>query len=141
LTTPAQQQFGLDKYARLPMACKQCEVLRACWGGCPKHRFMPGDDGEMNYLCEGFRHYFRHLPPYLNAMRDLLASGRPASDIMKAHLIFPQNKKSPPEFGGPAQALQLNLHFRRVLLQNFHVGMGFCLQRHAHRDVAHANGI
>lgn len=90
IDVPAQQQFGQDKYARLPLACKQCDVLKACWGGCPRHRFMPGNDGDINYLCEGFRHYFRHLPPYLKAMRDLIACGRPASDIMKAHLIFPQ---------------------------------------------------
>lgn len=87
---PAQEQFGQNKYVHLPMACKQCDVLKACWGGCPKHRFLPGDNGEMNYLCVGFRHYFHHLPPYLKAMRDLLASGRPVSDIMKAHLIFPR---------------------------------------------------
>lgn len=90
--TPEQEQFGRDKFARLPAACKQCEVLRACWGGCPKHRFIPTESGEQNYLCEGFRHYFRHLPPYLKAMRDLLASGRPASDIMKAQLVFPSHK-------------------------------------------------
>ena len=90
--SPEQEQFGRDKFARLPEACKQCEVLRACWGGCPKHRFIPTEGGEKNYLCEGFRHYFRHLPPYLKAMHDLLASGRPASDIMKAQLVFPSHK-------------------------------------------------
>lgn len=90
--TPEQEQFGRDKFARLPVACKQCEVLRACWGGCPKHRFISTEGGEQNYLCEGFRHYFRHLPPYLKAMRDLLASGRPASDIMKAQRVFPSHK-------------------------------------------------
>ncbi len=32
IDVPAQQQFGQDKYARLPLACKQCDVLKACWG-------------------------------------------------------------------------------------------------------------
>ncbi|BDY98695.1 hypothetical protein MUTS15_73520 [Escherichia coli] len=42
---------------------------------------------ELNYLCAGYQRYFRHLPPYLKAMVDLLAHGRPASDIMQAHLL------------------------------------------------------
>ncbi|MBO9118831.1 MAG: arylsulfatase-activating aslB domain protein, partial [Escherichia coli] len=37
--------------------------------------------------CAGYQRYFRHLPPYLKAMVDLLAHGRPASDIMQAHLL------------------------------------------------------
>ncbi|EMV38726.1 putative arylsulfatase-activating aslB domain protein [Escherichia coli BCE002_MS12] len=41
----------------------------------------------LNYLCAGYQRYFRHLPPYLKAMADLLAHGRPASDIMQAHLL------------------------------------------------------
>ncbi|MCP6445830.1 anaerobic sulfatase maturase AslB, partial [Klebsiella pneumoniae] len=41
----------------------------------------------LNYLCAGYQRYFRHLPPYLKAMSDLLAHGRPASDIMHAHLL------------------------------------------------------
>lgn len=90
IDAPAQEQFGRDKFARLPQQCRQCEVLKACWGGCPKHRFVAAEGGEINYLCEGFRHYFRHLPPYLKAMSELMASGRPASDIMQAHLVFRQ---------------------------------------------------
>lgn len=58
-------------------------------GGCPKHRFMLDASGKpgLNYLCAGYQRYFRHLPPYLKAMVDLLAHGRPASDIMQAHLL------------------------------------------------------
>lgn len=87
--SPGQQDIGKDKYAKLPSQCRKCEVLKACWGGCPKHRFMPGDNGGpgLNYLCPGFHRYFRHLPPYLKAMADLLARGRPASDIMQAQLM------------------------------------------------------
>ena len=58
-------------------------------GGCPKHRFSLTETGEpgLNYLCAGYQRYFRHLPPYLKAMAELLANGRPASDIMRANLI------------------------------------------------------
>lgn len=85
----AQEQFGKDKYTRLPTQCRECKVLKACWGGCPKHRFSLTETGEpgLNYLCAGYQRYFRHLPPYLKAMAELLANGRPASDIMRANLI------------------------------------------------------
>ncbi len=84
-----QQAFGEDKFKQLPMQCRSCNVLKACWGGCPKHRFMLDAGGKpgLNYLCAGYQRYFRHLPPYLKAMADLLAHGRPASDIMQAHLM------------------------------------------------------
>ena len=48
----------------------------------------------LNYLCAGYQRYFRHLPPYLKAMADLLAHGRPASDIMQAHLLVVNSKKA-----------------------------------------------
>lgn len=88
--SPSQVAFGKDKYSTLPAQCRECKVLKACWGGCPKHRFMLTASGEpgLNYLCAGFQHYFSHLPPYLKAMADLLASGRPASDIMRANLVM-----------------------------------------------------
>lgn len=87
--SPGQERFGKDKYSTLPTQCRECAVLKACWGGCPKHRFMLTEAGEpgLNYLCAGFQRYFRHLPPYLKAMAELLANGRPASDIMRANLI------------------------------------------------------
>ncbi|MGU9868014.1 anaerobic sulfatase maturase [Kluyvera ascorbata] len=84
-----QVEFGKEKYSTLPTQCRECAVLKACWGGCPKHRFMPTASGEpgLNYLCAGFQRYFGYLPPYLKAMADLLANGRPVSDIMKVHLV------------------------------------------------------
>ncbi|AHA67999.1 Arylsulfatase regulator (Fe-S oxidoreductase) [Shigella dysenteriae 1617] len=87
--SPQQQAFGEDKFKQLPAQCRSCNVLKACWGGCPKHRFMLDASGKpgLNYLCAGYQRYFRHLPPYLKAMADLLAHGRPASDIMHAHLL------------------------------------------------------
>ena len=32
--------FGPHKENSLPGCCLECSVLHACWGGCPKHRFM-----------------------------------------------------------------------------------------------------
>ncbi|EOX8446158.1 anaerobic sulfatase maturase [Salmonella enterica] len=95
LDSPQQEAFGKDKYTTLPEQCRQCPVLRACWGGCPKHRFALTKEGKpgLNYLCAGFRAYFQHLPPYLKAMADLVAMGRPASDIMHAHLHYAKSDK------------------------------------------------
>jgi len=87
--SPMQERFGKEKFSTLPTQCRECKVLKACWGGCPKHRFTQTASGDagLNYLCAGFQHYFRHLPPYLKAMAELMASGRPASDIMRASLV------------------------------------------------------
>ncbi len=78
-----QEQFGRDKYETLSDRCRRCTVLKGCWGGCPKHRFHHNE----NYLCEGFRHFFSHIAPYLKVMATLVSSGRPAGDIVGAVVI------------------------------------------------------
>ncbi|MDT4870085.1 hypothetical protein FQZ97_1051460 [compost metagenome] len=47
---------------------------------------MTTPDGEpgLNYLCPGYKKYFRHLTPYMNAMAKLVSHGQPASLIMQA---------------------------------------------------------
>ena len=87
--SPAQEQFGRDKYANLPEQCRRCRVVKGCWGGCPKHRFVPAGDGTpaTNYLCSGLKRYFEHVAPYFNAMIRLLESGKPASDIMTSKVF------------------------------------------------------
>jgi uncharacterized protein len=78
--------FGPHKEKTLPRWCRECEVLKACWGGCPKHRFAtsPYDEPGLHYLCAGYRKFFVHIRKYLRAMTQLLANGLPASYIMKA---------------------------------------------------------
>lgn len=80
-----QISFGAGKRTTLPNLCKNCEFLFACWGECPKHRFMTTPDGEpgWNYLCPGYKKYFIHINPYLQRLIHLLQQGRPAEDIMK----------------------------------------------------------
>ncbi len=84
-----QEQFGRDKFATLPDRCRNCNVLKGCWGGCPKHRFIrtENEGRNLNYLCDGFRHFFSHIAPYLKVMATLVASGRPASDIVGSTVI------------------------------------------------------
>jgi uncharacterized protein len=84
--SPRQRQFGLDKAARLPQACRTCQWRFACHGGCPKHRFLPAsaDDPEgLNYFCESNRMFFSHAAPYLRTMAQLLAQGRAAAEVMR----------------------------------------------------------
>ncbi|UQZ91260.1 anaerobic sulfatase maturase [Deltaproteobacteria bacterium Smac51] len=89
LDAPAQEEFGRNKYSTLSDQCRKCKVLKGCWGGCPKHRFTTNAQGEaVNYLCPGLFDFFGHLSPYLRALADLINSGRPASDIMEAKLMF-----------------------------------------------------
>ena len=80
------QGFGVCKERSLPRWCRECDVLQACWGGCPKHRFATTyyDEPGLNYLCAGYSKFFFYIRKYLHAMTQLLENGSPASDIMKA---------------------------------------------------------
>ena len=78
--------FGTMKETALPTWCRDCTVLKACRGGCPKHRFRMTPSGEpgFHYLCEGYRKFFLHIRKYLKAMATLLENGLPASRVMDA---------------------------------------------------------
>lgn len=83
-TSPQQQQFGSDKFDKLPQYCKDCDVFFACHGECPKHRFINTPTGEpgLNWLCEGYKHFMHHIDPYMKTMCQLLRENRPCSEIM-----------------------------------------------------------
>jgi hypothetical protein len=70
----------------LPRRCRECDVLKACQGGCPKHRFAKTYDDEQGlyYLCAGDKKIFRHIRKYPRAMTTLLEHGYPASQVMEA---------------------------------------------------------
>ncbi len=78
--------FGSRKETALPRWCRECEVLAACRGGCPKHRFATTFYGEpgLHYLCEGYRKFLLHIRKYCHAITQLLENGLPASRIMDA---------------------------------------------------------
>jgi uncharacterized protein len=81
-----QSGFGTGKESRLPDWCGECEVLPACHGGCPKHRFETSynDEPGLQYLCAGYKKFFMHIRKYLRAMATLLEHGLPASRVMDA---------------------------------------------------------
>jgi uncharacterized protein len=78
--------FGPHKESTLPRFCQTCEILEACWGGCPKDRFTTTPDGEpgLNYLCAGYKKFYLHARRYLHAMATLLEHGLPVEYVMKA---------------------------------------------------------
>ncbi|MBL8993257.1 MAG: anaerobic sulfatase maturase [Spirochaetia bacterium] len=88
-----QQKFGTDKKDTLPKYCRDCEVRFACNGECPKHRFFRTPDGEggLNYLCAGYKRFFKHIDPYMKTMAGLLNERRAPAEIMG--MLSQQGKK------------------------------------------------
>jgi len=94
LKSPEQLQFGLDKRDTLPVFCLECDVLAMCNGGCPKDRFITTPNGEegLNYLCEGFKHFFTHSRPVLERLVPLWKSGASSQELMTAARGVEQQK-------------------------------------------------
>lgn len=84
VTSEQQRRFGQNKYDTLPKYCKECPVLFACYGECPRNRFIQTPDGEdgLNYLCAGYKAFFTHIDKPMRTMVDLLREGRYADEIM-----------------------------------------------------------
>ena len=85
--------FGVSKAMALPRWCRECDVLAACQGGCPKHRFATSgyDELGLQFLCQGYKKFFLHIRKYCHAMTQLLEYGLPASnimDVMKGPLLI-----------------------------------------------------
>ena len=53
----SNRRFDMHKTYGLPDACLDCPDIRLCFGGCPKDRLW----ANRNYLCEGYRQFFRHI--------------------------------------------------------------------------------
>ena len=83
-----QSNFGLYKKASLPRYCRECPVLFACNGGCPKDHTDLTTDGEagLNHLCAGFKAFLTHVDKPMRQMAGLLRQRRPATEILKIHL-------------------------------------------------------
>lgn len=61
--SPKQERFGRSKEGTLPVDCRRCEYEFACYGECPKNRFVRAPSGQpgMNYLCPGWKRFWRHI--------------------------------------------------------------------------------
>jgi uncharacterized protein len=78
-------------------------VLFACYGECPRNRFIETPDGEpgLNYLCAGYKRFFTHVAEPMQVMADLVRRGRQANEVMtwqgerdKA-MFFPAGRNDP----------------------------------------------
>lgn len=83
--SPRQRKFGTDKSATLPRYCRECPVLFACRGECPKHRFLHTPHGEpgLNYLCAGYKKFFTHIDSPMRTMAAMLRMGQAPASIMQ----------------------------------------------------------
>lgn len=81
---PQQKKFGDAKNDSLPQYCRDCEVRFACNGECPKNRFAVTPAGEpgLNYLCAGYKRFFRHIDLYMRFMANELRNRRPPANVM-----------------------------------------------------------
>lgn len=82
--SPKQREFCMAKATTLPRYCKECPVLFACHGDCPKHRFFQTPRGEpgLSYLCASYRKFFTHIDSPMRTMSALLSLGRAPAEIM-----------------------------------------------------------
>lgn len=85
IASQQQRAFGQAKWDSLPGYCRNCPVLWACFGECPRNRFTHTPDGEpgLNYLCAGYRMFINHILHPLEIMADLLRKGQYANEVMK----------------------------------------------------------
>ena len=84
VASPRQRAFGRAKRDAQPHFCRECPVLFACNGGCPKDRFVKAPDGEpgLNYLCEGLRAFFTRIDRPMRTMAGLLRQHRSPALVM-----------------------------------------------------------
>jgi uncharacterized protein len=84
---PQQHRFGQDKRDTLTRYCLDCDVRFACNGGCPKDRFATSPYGESghHYLCPGYKEFFHHVTPAMEAMCELLRQDRAPAELMATY--------------------------------------------------------
>jgi uncharacterized protein len=108
ISSDRQYKFGQDKFDRLPRACLECPVLFACHGGCPKNRFMLTPDGQpgLNYLCAGYKAFFRRVDEPMRFLAMMISRSRLASDAMpilseRKEMLSRAYRKAQPEESCP----------------------------------------
>ncbi|MEH6453149.1 MAG: anaerobic sulfatase maturase [Psychromonas sp.] len=83
-----QQDFGFAKSRDINSQCGRCDYQFACYGECPKNRFISSRDGEpgLNYLCAGWKKFFAHIDkPLAHILRHTghpVAHGKYSDSVM-----------------------------------------------------------
>jgi uncharacterized protein len=80
---PRMIGFGDSKRDTLPSACRGCDVLAWCNGGCPKDRGPAdlGEPGGVNRLCAAYKRFFRHGRPELTRLAAHMHAGQPLREF------------------------------------------------------------
>jgi len=75
LQNPRLEAFAALK-TDLPEACRDCEFLPFCRGGCPKHHRPIGRDPErVNHFCEAYKMFFSRALPDLRRIAEYVRRG------------------------------------------------------------------
>ena len=84
-----QLKFGEDKRNTLPGYCRECEWNFSCYGGCPKDRLIktPGGEPGLNYLCAGYKAFFKHIAQPMKIMAELLRKRQNPDNIMNWYAV------------------------------------------------------
>ncbi len=87
-----QRKFSRMKKQMLPQQCRECRFLFACHGECPKNRFVRDKYGNpgLNYLCQGYYRFFKHVAPYMDFMKNELENHRAPANVMN-HIFSDSN--------------------------------------------------
>lgn len=110
-----QIKFGNDKLDTLPDYCIKCDVRFACQGECPKNRFIITPDGQagLNYLCEGYMKFFKHIDYSMKYMVQKLKADQAPSDIVKHYekldKVYTNTKRNYPCYCGSGKKFK-NCH-------------------------------
>jgi uncharacterized protein len=97
LASSAQRAFGDAKRATLPRQCRECRVLFACRGECPKNRVAVTEDGELglNHLCAGYFGFFTHVDGLMRVMAEAIRRGGYADEVMRVLASAGRNDPCP----------------------------------------------
>lgn len=87
-----QRKFSRMKKQMLPQQCRECRFLFACHGECPKNRFVRDKYGNpgLNYLCQGYYRFFKHVAPYMDFIKNELENHRAPANVMN-HIFSDSN--------------------------------------------------
>ena len=99
LESPVQRAFGQAKLDKLPRYCRECEVRAMCNGGCPKDSIIQTPDGDagLNYLCAGYKRFFKHCRPYVARLAALRRAGQQPERLME--MVQAEDVKARPKAG------------------------------------------
>ena len=95
---PLLEQFASLKTS-LPEDCKNCEYLKFCWSGCPKHHIPIGNDPKRkNHFCAGYKLFFREALGALESIAEQFKQGqmpRPAASPPNPNTSKPPGRNDP----------------------------------------------